>query len=325
MSDTDGTSISELPSWQNVIGIVLAISSSLFLGSSVVLRKRGLIQVEAKGTGTYLQNACWWIGMMLQAVGELCNFGAYAFSPTILVAPLGTLAIVFNAILSHFVLHDALSFLGKVGCALCVLGVVSIVTHVNPSLQSSTIPDFMSNVIHPVFLTYFICIILLILWLKFYAEPRYSKDSPFVYIAMSSCGGSFLVLSAQGVGSSIVTSAKNWNTNNQFLQWPLYPLIVFMCLAVVFQIVYLNKALAQNSSAVIYPVSYVSFTGMTLVSSAFLYRTVPISSVDAAISVACGFLVIVCGVIVLYTSQKKKAEPINTVPTKPFAELTSRL
>ncbi|ORY15655.1 hypothetical protein BCR33DRAFT_799950 [Rhizoclosmatium globosum] len=108
----------------------------------VVLRKRGLIKLKQKDWNIPSKHM-WWIGMMLQAVGELCNFGAYAFSPTILVAPLGTLAIVFNAILSHFVLHDDLSFLGK---------------------------------------------------------PRYSKDSPFVYIAMSSCGGSFLVLSAQVSG-----------------------------------------------------------------------------------------------------------------------------
>ncbi|KAJ3279865.1 hypothetical protein HDU79_000222 [Rhizoclosmatium sp. JEL0117] len=303
--------LSSTPAWESVVGITLAVLSGLFLGTSVVLRKRGLIDVASaghdviQGSTAYLKNAFWWSGMILQALGEICNFGAYAFCPTILVTPLGTFSIVFNATLSHYMLHEVLTFVGKIGCLLCVLGVVMIVIHAPTDQQTNNIPDLMQNVINPMFLSYSAFIVALILWLKLYAESKYAKKSPFVYIAMSSCGGSYLVLSAQGVGSSIVTSAKNWKTNNQFLQWPLYPLILFMGMTVVYQIVYLNKALASSSSAIIYPISYVCFTGMTIVLTSFLYREFPVKSIDDGVSIIQGFLVIACGVTLLYTSSSE--------------------
>ncbi|ORY35987.1 DUF803-domain-containing protein [Rhizoclosmatium globosum] len=301
--------ISNVPPWQSVVGISLALISNAFIGASVVFRKRGLLDIAAQGhdvtTGStaYLRNSFWWAGMILLAIGELSNFGAYAFSPAILVTPLGTLSVVISTILSNYVLQEKLNFLGKTGCALCIIGVIMIVTHAPTAQATDTIPDFAANIINPVFLVYTFIAACLILWLIYYAEPKFGKQTPFVYIAMSSTGGAYLVLSAQGVGSSIVTSARNWNTANQFLQWPMYPLIVFMILTVVFQIHYLNKALAVYSTAIVYPIHYVCFTGMTMVSTAFLFREFPVSSIDAGGSIIEGFIILAIGVVLLYKSQ----------------------
>ncbi|KAJ3293352.1 hypothetical protein HDU79_000388, partial [Rhizoclosmatium sp. JEL0117] len=232
---------------ETVVGVTLAVMSGLFLGSSVVLRKRGLIEIAAdghnvaEGSTAYLKNRFWWAGMGLQAIGEISNFGAYALCPTVIVTPMGTLAVVFNSLLSNYLLKEKLSFIGKLGCGICILGVLEIVTHVLTDREIFTIPQFMVYVTSTSFLVYSAFIVVLVLFLKFYAEPRYAKKTPFVYIAMSSCGGSYLVLSAQGVGSAIAYSIKNWTTDNQFVQWPLYPLILFMVMAVIYQITYLNK------------------------------------------------------------------------------------
>ncbi|KAJ3091315.1 hypothetical protein HK100_007205 [Physocladia obscura] len=153
-----GTSLDAMnvqPGWQSAVGISLALLSNAFIGASVVFRKRGLLDVEAAGhdvaagSTAYLRSVYWWAGMILLAIGELSNFGAYAFSPAILVTPLGTLSVVISTVMSNYVLKERLNFLGKTGCGLCILGVIMIVTHAPTSQLTDTIPGFMYNVFQP--------------------------------------------------------------------------------------------------------------------------------------------------------------------------------
>jgi hypothetical protein len=66
------------------IGIALAISSGIFIGASFIFKKKGLLDTNALGHEAgkghaYLKSRMWWSGMILMGVGELANFGAYAF------------------------------------------------------------------------------------------------------------------------------------------------------------------------------------------------------------------------------------------------------
>jgi hypothetical protein len=116
----------------NAVGLTLAISSSLFIGSSFIIKKRGLRvagntglragrckllgysssgspaqqlysphdlmshTLSASGAGgySYLCEPLWWAGMSFMIVGEIANFAAYAFAPATLVTPLGALSII---------------------------------------------------------------------------------------------------------------------------------------------------------------------------------------------------------------------------------------
>ena len=109
-------------------GLLLAISSSIFIGSSYVVKKKGLRlagssgvragensrpphswpdgrtnMTEAAHSGdvpagsggySYVLQPLWWAGMLTMIVGEGANFAAYAFAPAILVTPLGALSII---------------------------------------------------------------------------------------------------------------------------------------------------------------------------------------------------------------------------------------
>lgn len=126
-----------------VVGIVLALCSGLFIGVSFVFKKKGLLNATATSHGVAgqghaylkviflaydnvrkltLKNWTWWLGMTLMIVGEICNFIAYAFTEAILVTPLGALSVVVAAVGSSIFLQERLSFVGKIGCALCILG-----------------------------------------------------------------------------------------------------------------------------------------------------------------------------------------------------------
>jgi hypothetical protein len=72
-----GGDSSERPGSYKIIGLVLAISSGVFIGSSFVIKKHGLLQANKKynqeaGEGyAYLKNAWWWLGMILMILGEV--------------------------------------------------------------------------------------------------------------------------------------------------------------------------------------------------------------------------------------------------------------
>lgn len=99
-----------------IIGLVLAISSSLFIGTSFILKKKGLLKISrmsatraGEGGYAYLKEWLWWLGLItskfnnrmtrlfifvIVAVGEGANFTAYGFAPAILVTPLGALSVL---------------------------------------------------------------------------------------------------------------------------------------------------------------------------------------------------------------------------------------
>jgi hypothetical protein len=84
----------------NQKGLALAVSSSLFIGASFIIKKKGLKRAGATGVRagvggySYLYEPLWWAGMITMLVGEVANFTAYAFAPAVLVTPLGALSII---------------------------------------------------------------------------------------------------------------------------------------------------------------------------------------------------------------------------------------
>lgn len=89
----------------NEMGLVLAVSSSVFIGSSFILKKKGLKRAAANGTRagfggyTYLLEPLWWVGLVTMTFGEIANFVAYVYAPAVLVTPLGALSIIIRFVL----------------------------------------------------------------------------------------------------------------------------------------------------------------------------------------------------------------------------------
>ncbi|EOA27480.1 hypothetical protein CARUB_v10023617mg [Capsella rubella] len=116
-------------------GLILAVASSVFIGSSFILKKKGLKRAGAIGTRagyggyTYLLEPLWWAGMITMIVGEAANFVAYIYAPAVLVTPLGALSIIISAVLAHFLLKEKLKKMGVLGCVSCIVGSVVIVIH----------------------------------------------------------------------------------------------------------------------------------------------------------------------------------------------------
>ena len=136
------------------VGLALAVLSTIGIGTSFVITKKGLLEANEKhgfeGDGfAYLKSLTWWGGIVTMVVGEAANFAAYAFAPAILVTPLGALSVLIGAILGSYYLKEQLGTLGKLGCAMCLLGSIIIVLHAPPDKEIKTVDQILDYAIHP--------------------------------------------------------------------------------------------------------------------------------------------------------------------------------
>ncbi|TFL00467.1 magnesium transporter NIPA-domain-containing protein [Pterulicium gracile] len=285
------------------VGIALAVGSGVLIGSSFVFKKKGLLQSQqgkepGEGVG-YLKSPLWWTGMIIMIIGEICNFGAYAFVEAILVTPLGALSVVICAILSHFVLKERLSLFGWIGCAQCIIGSVIIALN-GPEEQTITdIESFKRVFLAPGFLSYGAVIIAASLVIIFYVGPKYGKTNMLWYILVCSLIGGLSVSCTQALGACIVTSIRG---NNQFKNWFIYFLLAFVLVTLLTEIYYLNIALALFNTAMVTPTYYVLFTFSTLVTSVILYQGLKATPTQI-ITIVLAFLVICTGISILQLSK----------------------
>ena len=141
------------------IGVLLAIAGSGLIGSSYVTTKIGLRDASErhgfKGDGhEYMKNPLWWTGMTMLVTGEIFNFAAYAFAPAVLVTPLGALSVLTGTILGAYFLKERLGQLGKLGCALCIVGSVLIVANAPADKDIQTVDEILDYAMQPGAYTY---------------------------------------------------------------------------------------------------------------------------------------------------------------------------
>ncbi|KAF1994999.1 DUF803-domain-containing protein [Amniculicola lignicola CBS 123094] len=303
------------PPIYKVVGIILAISSGLFIGVSFVVKKVGLLKANVKyneeaGEGYgYLKNAWWWCGMTLMIIGEICNFVAYAFVDAILVTPMGALSVVVTAILSAIFLKERLSFVGKVGCFNCIIGSVVIVINAPEQSAVATIQDMKRLVLTPGFLSYTGVVIVACTIVALWLGPKYGKQSMMVYISICSLIGGLSVVATQGLGAAIISQIAG---KSQFKEWFTYVLLAFVIATLLTEIIFLNKALNLFNAALVTPTYYVCFTSATIVTSAILFQG--FKGTPATIStVIMGFLQICAGVVLLQLSKSAKDVPDTAV------------
>lgn len=240
-SSTDTTA--SKPTSYKIIGLVLALSSGLFIGVSFVLKKTGLLKANAKyneeaGEGYgYLKNLWWWSGMTLMIVGEICNFAAYLFADAVLVTPMGALSVVVTAILSAIFLKERLSFVGKIGCFNCIVGATIIALNAPEQGAVNTIQDMEHMVLAKGFLIFGGLIIVGCVCVAIFVAPKYGKKSMLVYLTVCSLIGGLSVVGIQGIGAAITAQARGIP---QFNQWFLYVLLAFIIVTLVTEIIYLN-------------------------------------------------------------------------------------
>ncbi|SCW01711.1 LAFE_0E05578g1_1 [Lachancea fermentati] len=294
------------------IGLLLAITSSLAIGSSFILTKMGLNAASAEnnfeGAGyDYLKNPIWWVGMGTMAIGEIANFAAYTFAPAIMVTPLGALSVIIGAILAAIFLKEELGILGKLGCAICLLGSVIIILHAPSDKEIQTVDEILTYAMQPAFIIYVVVVSVFALFMISRVVPTYGTKNPMVYISICSTVGSISVMAIKAFGIALKLTLSG---NNQFTHLSTYIFIVVVAVCIMTQMNYFNKALDQFDTSIVNPLYYVTFTTATLTASFILYRNFDESDSKDSVSLICGFLIIFAGVYLLNLARKKNHEKL---------------
>ncbi|KAI0449529.1 magnesium transporter NIPA-domain-containing protein [Xylaria acuta] len=288
------------------IGLALAISSSLVLGSSFVITKKGLTLSEEKhgfqGDGfEYMRNPIWWAGLITMVVGETFNFAAYAFAPAILVTPLGALSVLIGAVLGSYVLKEELGTLGKLGCAICLLGALIIVLHAPPDEVVETVDEILDYALRPGFLLYSVVVGVFTVVMIYKVAPVHGKTNPLIYLSICSGVGSISVMSIKAFGIALKLTFAG---HNQFTHASTYVFLILTTGCILTQMNYFNKALSQFSTQIVNPLYYVTFTTATLVASFILFSGFNTTDVVNTLSLLCGFLITFTGVYLLNLSRR---------------------
>ncbi|MCO5571513.1 hypothetical protein L7F22_025255 [Adiantum nelumboides] len=290
----------------NVKGLILALSSSLFIGASFIVKKKGLKRAGATsvraglGGYSYLHEPLWWAGMITMIVGEAANFAAYAFAPAILVTPLGALSIIVSAALAHVMLKERLHVLGVLGCVLCVVGSTSIVLHAPAERQIESISDVWTLATEPAFLLYSFSAVAIVLVLIYYFAPSCGSSHVMVYIGICSLMGSLSVMSVKALGIALKLTFQGINQLIYPQTW-FFTLVVATC--IVTQMIYLNKALDTFNTAIVSPIYYVMFTTLTIVASVIMFKDWDRQNPSQIITELCGFITILSGTFLLHSTK----------------------
>ncbi|KAJ7931307.1 magnesium transporter NIPA-domain-containing protein [Mycena leptocephala] len=290
------------------IGLALAISSSAAIGTSTVITKKGLT-ASADGTSasdnlSYLRNPIWWAGMSTLILGEVANFAAYTFAPPVLVTPLGALSVLIGAVLASFLLNERLGHLGRVGCALCLIGSVIIVLHAPDDKQIETIGDFLEYALKPGFLLYCLTVCIMSVVLAYAVVPKYGRTNPVVYISIASIVGSVSVMFVKGFGVAVKLTFAG---KNQFVYPSTYVFGLISVGCIVIQLNYYNKALDTFSVNLVNPMYYVGFCSATILASLILFEGFNTTDATNTFSLLCGFIVTFLGVHILNLSMLEES------------------
>lgn len=281
------------------IGLCLATVSSVLIGGSFIVKKKALqaLSVRAgQGGYGYLRDPLWWLGMTMMASGECINFAAYAFAPATMVTPLGALSVLVSAILASRTLGEKLNILGKIGCLISILGSTVVVLHAPKEQNLNTLAELSEKLHDPGFIIYAFVVVMTVVVLIFYLEPRYGQKNPLVYVTVTGAIGSLTVMACKGLGVVIKQTLQGDNQLTNWLSWFLLISVAF-CISV--QMIYLNKALDVFNTSVVTPILYVVFTSCVILASAILFKEWGGLPADDIAGVLCGFFTVVSGIFLL--------------------------
>lgn len=294
----------------NTNGLVLAMLSSLCIGTSFILKKKGLKRAAMAGLSagvggyTYLLEPLWWAGMVTMIVGEVANFVAYVYAPAVLVTPLGGLSIIVSAVLAHFMLKERLPQMGVLGCVTCIVGSVVIRIHAPQESTPNSVREIWTLATQPAFLIYVAATLATVLSLVLHFEPLYGQTNILIYLGICSLMGSLTVVSIKAIGIAIKLTLEGTSQIAYPQTWFFLSVAV---ISVIAQLNYLNKALDTFNTAIVSPIYYVMFTTLTIIASAIMFKDWSGQNVSSIASEICGFITVLSGTIILHATREQES------------------
>lgn len=164
-----------------------------------------------------------------------------------------------------YFLKEELGTLGKLGCAICLIGSVIIVLHAPPDEEIQTVDEILHYAIQPGmwdtgsgseveflikfylgFLLYCATVAVFSSVMIYKVSPKYGKKNPLIYISICSTVGSVSVMAVKAFGIALKLTMAG---NNQFSHPSTYAFAIVVIVCILTQMNYFNKALSQFSTS----------------------------------------------------------------------------
>ncbi|KAJ3130095.1 hypothetical protein HK098_006154 [Nowakowskiella sp. JEL0407] len=238
----------------------------------------------------YLKVMDWWLGMGLMTLGECGNFAAYGFAPAVLVAPLGTVGLIANAILAPIFLKEKFRRRDLLGIFFAILGTSIIIIVSSQTDEPILTPEDIARALGQTqFIIYVIITSIFAIIMAYLSPTPFGSRYIFVDLSLVAVAGGYTVLSTKAISSFL-----NLNVVVVFTYSVTYAMLAVLIATAVLQIKYLNKSLSRFDSTEVIPTNFVLFTTSTIIGSAVLYHDFSRMSQHAVIlsllGISCMFL-----------------------------------
>ncbi|KAG5645493.1 hypothetical protein DXG03_005901 [Asterophora parasitica] len=249
------------------IGLILAISGSVLIGTSFIITKKGLNDAARRNAAygvqsasenlAYLKNPIWWLGLTTS----------------------------------------------RLGCTLCLIGSLIIVLHAPEDKDVQTVEEYLSYALRPGFLMYCFTVLVFTLIMVYAVAPKYGRSNPLIYISICSLVGSISVMAIKGFGVAVKLT---FGGKNQFSHPDTYVLGIIVALCILVQMNYFNRALDIFSTNVVNPMYFVGFSTCTATASLILFQGFNTTDATNTVSLLTGFAVTFMGVHLLNLSRQRE-------------------
>uniref|UniRef100_A0A8D2KXT1 NIPA like domain containing 2 n=1 Tax=Varanus komodoensis TaxID=61221 RepID=A0A8D2KXT1_VARKO len=210
----------------------------------------------------------WWCGTILMGIGELGNFAAYGLAAAMVIAPLGSMAVIGSAVISIMFLKGSIRSEGILGGTMTIAGTFLLVTFAPRITQELTARKIQNDLVSWQFLIYVILEIITFCIL-FYFHKRKEVKHIVILLVMVALLASLSIISTKAVATMIMVSVKG----NMQLTYPIfYVMFILMVLTCTFQVKFLNKAMNLYAAAEVIPMNYVFFTISAILTGAIFYQ-----------------------------------------------------
>lgn len=254
---------------QAIIGAIISVCGNLMISISLNTQKFAHMKIQEQGgsKNSYTSSKLWWLGLLLTIVGEVGNFVAYMFAPAALVAPLGTVTVISNAIIAPCFLKEKFRKRDGVGVLLALAGAALIIVFSPDSEVDMTSDQLGKALVQPAFLIYASVIILIGIAAYAYLRTHPKNKYLVVPLGLSTVCGSFTVLSVKAVSMLL---RQTFDGDNQFTHPFIYIAVVILVATAITQVKFLNEAMIHFDATAVVPTFFVMFTvGAILIGSIF--------------------------------------------------------
>lgn len=261
-----------------VIGLVLVVVASLGICLALYVQKVVHLRSDPE-TGLerihFTRVPLWWAGVLGNAVSELVNLAALGFAPATLVAPLGCLCVVFNALTAVFWLGEPFFKRDLAGLLLISLGVgIVVLSQVRSPVEPLTVDSLKHVITSSNFALYLSLLVCMLLILVACIQQRYATRFCWVYLAESAVFASITTVGARAFASLCgAPLSGSWANAIDPEAWPLFWGALFLLSSTaVCSLILQNRAMVHFGNSEVVPVYFCFFSVGSGLGSAMVYQ-----------------------------------------------------